>query len=331
MASINALRKLAFTVYSQPRQLHVEDIRPLLSKSMTRFGPFSQATDILDTLVNNPSSTYRIPTSPFILAPKSSNYEITQQQKLKIKNPDEKVLFVTYCLIKDDFLIVSVTDDRGELNDTEIISISRRTTPKKSQDQKLSSQVSLVVEAIQRLWAYIQGIMSMDTKNWRLVIGRFGKIGHGEFKAWTSILAKKNLQSYNSILKGKDKELQTPATDKPSILTASTSCKTCSLNPGFVETPALIAACLVSTEADAYFKIFPELLADPKQRGGKINPNDYSITHIMVFPTSPCISNEVDTGLVEDKEDDFFFNSAADDTGMEIDDIGIDINDLGEL
>jgi mediator of RNA polymerase II transcription subunit 13 len=331
MASINALRKLAFTVYSQPRQLHVEDIRPLLSKSMTRFGPFSQATDILDTLVNNPSSTYRIPTSPFILAPKSSNYEITQQQKLKIKNPDEKVLFVTYCLIKDDFLIVSVTDDRGELNDTEIISISRRTTPKKSQDQKMSSQVSLVVEAIQRLWAYIQGIMSMDTKNWRLVIGRFGKIGHGEFKAWTSILAKKNLQSYNSILKGKDKELQTPATDKPSILTASTSCKTCSLNPGFVETPALIAACLVSTEADAYFKIFPELLADPKQRGGKINPNDYSITHIMVFPTSPCISNEVDTGLVEDKEDDFFFNAAADDTGMEIDDIGIDINDLGEV
>uniref|UniRef100_A0A914PGE3 Mediator of RNA polymerase II transcription subunit 13 n=1 Tax=Panagrolaimus davidi TaxID=227884 RepID=A0A914PGE3_9BILA len=51
----------------------------------------------------------------------------------------------------------------------------------------------------------------------------------------------------------------------------------------------------------------------------------------MVFPTSPCISNEVDTGLVEDKEDDFFFNSAADDTGMEIDDIGIDINDLGEV
>uniref|UniRef100_A0A914ZAK8 Mediator of RNA polymerase II transcription subunit 13 n=1 Tax=Panagrolaimus superbus TaxID=310955 RepID=A0A914ZAK8_9BILA len=333
MASINALRKLAFTVYSQPRQLHVEGIRDSLSKSMTRFGPFSQATDILDTLAANPSSTYRIPTAPFILAPKSSNYEITPQGKLKLKNSDEKVLFVTYCLVKDDFLIVSVTDDRGELNDTKVISISRRTNQKSAQ-KNISSQVSLVVDAIQRLWAYIQGVMSLDTKNWRLVIGRFGKIGHGEFKAWTSILAKKNLQQYNSILKGKDKELQTPAADKPSILTASTSCKTCSLNPGFIETPALIAACLVSTEADAYFKVFPELLADSKQRnGGRIIPNDYSITHIMVFPTSPCISNEIDTGLAEDKEDDFAFfePDVNDNAGMEIEGIDIDINDLGEV
>ena len=289
LASVNALRKLAFTVYSQPRQLHVECMRDVLSKSMTRFGPFSQASDILDTLTQSPSSTYRIPTAPFILAPKPTNYEIVNG-KLKVKNMDEKVLFVTYCLVKDDFLVVSVTDDRGELCDTKVISISRRTTSKiVSQSNTPPSAASLVVDAIQRLWAYIQGVMSLDTKNWRLVIGRFGKIGHGEFKAWTSILSKKSLQHYNSLLKGREKELQTPGADKN--LTSSTSCKTCALNPGFAETPALIAACLVSTEADVYFKVFPEYTtADPKLKGTKILPNDYSITHIMVFPTSPAIS-----------------------------------------
>jgi len=334
--SYDVLRELAFTVYQQPRQASAECVRDIIAKTMTRFGPASQIHDILDSMQRE-ATFFKIPTVPFILAPsKSAHFEINQKGKLIIKNPEEKVLFITYCLVGDDFLIVSATDDRGELRDTHTLSISRPTSAPNNQNTR--SHVSLVGDAITRLWAYIQGLMSQDTKNWRLVIGRFGKMGHGEFKAWTGILTKKNLQAYNLMLKGKEKELMTPAPTSAGIQghlnSISGGCKPCSLNQTYAETPALIAACLISTEAEPYLRIMLDALKNEK--ASKLPLNDHSVTHILVFPTSPCLMIDAggDQGMAEDGMDDAFGDMmlmGGVDAGVNDDEIeGLDINfDLG--
>ena len=33
-----------------------------------------------------------------------------------------------------------------------------------------------------KLWDFIQGVMSLGAIPWRLIIGRFGRMGHGELK-----------------------------------------------------------------------------------------------------------------------------------------------------
>ncbi len=33
-----------------------------------------------------------------------------------------------------------------------------------------------------KLWDFIQGVMSLGALPWRLIIGRFGRMGHGELK-----------------------------------------------------------------------------------------------------------------------------------------------------
>ncbi|KAE9552127.1 hypothetical protein FO519_004663 [Halicephalobus sp. NKZ332] len=335
--SYDILRELAFTVYQQPRQASAECVRDIIAKTMTRFGPASQIHEILDSMQQE-AAFFKIPTTPFVLAPsKSAHFEINQKGKLIVKNPEEKVLFITYCLVGDEFLIVSATDDKGELRDTHTLSISRPTSNPPNPTSR-TNHVSLVGDAITRLWAYIQGLMSQDTKNWRLVIGRFGKIGHGEFKAWTGILTKKNLQAYNLMLKGKEKELMTPAPTSAGLQghlnSLSGSCKPCALNQGYVETPALIAACLISTEAEPYLRIMLDALKNEK--ASRFPLNDHSVTHILVFPTSPCLMIDAggDQGMAEDGMDDAFGDMmlmGGVDAGVNDDEIeGLDINfDLG--
>uniref|UniRef100_A0A915DHM3 Mediator of RNA polymerase II transcription subunit 13 n=1 Tax=Ditylenchus dipsaci TaxID=166011 RepID=A0A915DHM3_9BILA len=70
MSAQDCLRRTAFSVYSQSRLLMAENTRGVLPKSMTRFGPTSAMSDILDSLKSRPSTRlYKVPSSPFILAP----------------------------------------------------------------------------------------------------------------------------------------------------------------------------------------------------------------------------------------------------------------------
>lgn len=93
-------------------------------------------------------------------------------------NPDEKVLFVSYCLLDDDWLCAAVTDESGHLLDSALINL---TNPESKNNFKYKSR-SQIYDSINRLWLYIQGVLSLGTKNWRLVIGKLGRMGHGEFK-----------------------------------------------------------------------------------------------------------------------------------------------------
>lgn len=54
MSARDCLRKIAFSVYSQPRFLLPEHTRGFMQNSMTRFGPASAFGDILDALRQRP-------------------------------------------------------------------------------------------------------------------------------------------------------------------------------------------------------------------------------------------------------------------------------------
>lgn len=107
--------------------------------------------------------------------------------RLQLINTEERVLFVTYCLVNDEWLCAAVTDEKGHLLDNVLINLVAVQPTNSSQQRsdnftwKYSNQ-SQIFDSIQRLWQYIQSVLVMDTKNWRIVIGRVGKIGHGEFK-----------------------------------------------------------------------------------------------------------------------------------------------------
>ncbi|VDN45338.1 unnamed protein product [Gongylonema pulchrum] len=127
-------------------------------------------------------------------------------------------------------------------------------------------QSTQIRDSLYRLWSYILGTLATGTKNWRLVIGRVGRIGHGEFK-----LISENSTIYST---------------SPQIY--RTGC--------FVllqETPGLLSACLVSLEPEAHLRVFPSsfqhderFLKNARYRT-LTTPDDVSCTHILVFPTSP--------------------------------------------
>lgn len=107
--------------------------------------------------------------------------------RLQLFSNDERVLFVSYCLVSDEWLCAAVTDEKGHLLDNVLINLVA-VQPNNPSQQRADNTTwkylnqSQIFDSIQRLWQYIQSVMVMDTKNWRIVIGRVGKIGHGEFK-----------------------------------------------------------------------------------------------------------------------------------------------------
>lgn len=117
---------------------------------------------------------------------------------------------------------------------------------------------------------WILGVMSIGVHPWRLVIGRLGRIGHGELKAWLSLLSRKSLAVASNTLKE--------------------TCKQCSyLFPTM--SPCILSACLVSMEPDSSFRMMPDMFT-PDERFGQNSqnnlstPQDGTCTHILVFPTS---------------------------------------------
>ena len=96
-------------------------------------------------------------------------------------NNDERVLFVNYCLVRNEWLCAAVIDECGSLLDNTLINMSVN-SPKINEKWKYKNRHSQIYDSIFRLWQYIQSILVMSVKNWRLVVGKIGKIGHGEFK-----------------------------------------------------------------------------------------------------------------------------------------------------
>lgn len=87
-----------------------------------------------------------------------------------------------------------------------------------------------------------------------------GKIGHGEFKQWTDILSKKNLKSRNQALKAKAPPEESGAISAP--------CQACAKTHGWSETPALLSACLVSTEPEPHLRVMTSAAPSASYGGG---------------------------------------------------------------
>lgn len=175
------------------------------------------------------------------------------------------VLYLSYCLSEDQsWLLAVATDERGEIFETIVINID---IPNRSRRKKASARRI----GLEKLMNFILGVMSQSVRPWRLVVGRLGRIGHGELKGWSWLLSRKNLLKASKHLK----EI----------------CKQCSLlYPSSV--PCILSACLVSLEPDSVLRLMPDQFT-PDERFSQISvnsqlstPQDVSCTHILVFPTS---------------------------------------------
>ncbi|KAL3994049.1 Mediator complex subunit 13 N-terminal family protein [Acanthocheilonema viteae] len=290
LSSSDSLKTVAFSVYTHSRVVLPDIVRGILPKSMTRFGPASAMVDLLNELERKEPIYYKVPSKPFILAPPSPVMQRSNCDLMQI-NTDEAVLFVSYCLIGNDWLAATVTDHQGHSLDNCLINL--RLKPDHKRVNMRYKQSTQIRDSLYRLWSYILGTLANGTRNWRLVIGRVGRIGHGEFKFWTQILSKSYLKQVGTRMKH--------------------VCRACHVMPGTSEVPGVLSACLVSLEPEAHLRVFPSsfqhddrFLKNSRHRT-LTTPDDTSCTHILVFPTSPELNldHQGGNGVAELEEDDF--------------------------
>uniref|UniRef100_A0A671RSB7 Mediator of RNA polymerase II transcription subunit 13 n=1 Tax=Sinocyclocheilus anshuiensis TaxID=1608454 RepID=A0A671RSB7_9TELE len=280
------LKSLAFSVFTQCR-------RPLPTstnvKSLTGFGPGLA----LDTSLRNPDrpECLRLYMPPFILAP-TKDKQTELGETFGEASQKYNVLFVGYCLSHDQrWLLATCTDLYGELLETCIISIDvpNRARRKKGSARKLG---------LQKLWDWCLGLVQMTSLPWRVVIGRLGRIGHGELRDWSILLSKRNLQSVSRRLKE--------------------NCKLCGISAA--DTPSILSACLVAMEPQGSFVIMPDSVSTGSVFGRSTTlnmqtsqlstPQDTSCTHILVFPTSASV--QVNSSNYPHENIDIAFNPGND-------------------
>ncbi|XP_015221754.2 mediator of RNA polymerase II transcription subunit 13-like isoform X1 [Lepisosteus oculatus] len=279
---IQHLRSLAFSTYSQcrrllPTQTHI--------KSLTGFGPAS----IVHAVLKNPErpSPLQLYSPPFVLGPtRSKQLELGEAWGEGV--PRYSVLFVGYCLSHDQrWILVSCTDQQGELLDTCIINID---VPNRARRTKVSARKM----GLQKVWEWCIGIIQMTSLPWRVVIGRLGRLGHGELKDWSMLLGECALHSISRHLRD--------------------TCRMCGISAS--DSPSILSACLVAMEPQGSFVVMPDAVTMGSVFGrstalnlqtSQLNtPQDASCTHILVFPTSATTQVAPGTYPTEDNPDDMF-------------------------
>lgn len=262
---IQYLKSMAFSVYCQcrrplPTQIHI--------KSLTGFGPAAS----IEMTLKNPErpSPIQLYSPPFILAPiKDKQTELGET--FVEASQKYNVLFVGYCLSHDQrWLLASCTDLHGELLETCVVNID---LPSRSRKSKVSARKI----GLQKLWEWCLGIVQMTSLPWRVVIGRLGRLGHGELKDWSILLGECSLQTISKQLKD--------------------VCRICGVSAA--DSPSILSACLVAMEPQGSFVVMPDAVTMGSVFGrstalnmqsSQVNtPQDASCTHILVFPTSSTI------------------------------------------
>lgn len=170
--------------------------------------------------------------------------------------------------------------------------------------------------ALNKLLDFILEVLSKCLHAWRLVIGRLGRLGHGELRDWATLLSRKSLLRYSRQLR----EL----------------CHQCAVL-GPPDTPAILSACLVSLEPDSSLRIMADQFTPDDRFSSSCNscdlstPEDASCTHILVFPTSATTQSSQATFQQEHIDplagtlgDDDIFQALNDDDIA----VGQDINDI---
>ncbi|XP_045064025.1 mediator of RNA polymerase II transcription subunit 13-like isoform X4 [Coregonus clupeaformis] len=276
------LRSLAFSTYSQcrrllPTQTHI--------KSLTGFGPASTLESVLKS-PEHPSPLLGY--SPlYILGPTRAKQPEPGEVWAEIP-PRYNVLFVGYCLSHDQrWILVSCTDQQGELLETCIINID---VPNRARRPKVSARKM----GLQKLWDWCVGIIQMTSLPWRIVIGRLGRLGHGELKDWSVLLGEHSLHSISRQLKE--------------------ACRMCGISSA--DSPSILSACLVAMEPQGSIVVMPDAVTMGSVFGrstalnlqtSQLNtPQDASCTHILVFPTSATTQLAASSYPTEDNADDMF-------------------------
>nr|CAD7425183.1 unnamed protein product [Timema monikensis] len=244
------MRAQAFSVFSQCRRMltHTSNI-----KALTGFGTAAMADLFLKSKDEKNRAPYRLYTPPYVLAPAKEKIESSESFG-QCSTEHGSVLYVSYCLSEDQHWLLAVaTDEKGEIFETSTINID---IPNRSRRKKASARRV----GLQKLMDFVLGVISQSVQPWRLVVGRIGRIGHGELK----VKASKHL-----------KEI----------------CGQCGLMyPNDV--PCVLSACLVSLEPDSALRLMPDQFTpDERFSQASVNcqlstPQDVSCTHILVFPTS---------------------------------------------
>lgn len=256
------VRCLAMSVFSQCRRhlTHSANV-----KSLTGFGTAANMEMFLKSKDEKNRAAYKLYTPPYILAARDEKSENTESFGTTTIEQQSSVMYCSYCLSEDQrWLLAAATDDRGELLETVTINIDvpNRNRRKKAPARRLG---------LQKLMDFIIGVISQSSQPWRLVIGRIGRIGHGELKGWSWLLSKQNLLRASKQLKD--------------------ICEQCSMMyPHSV--PSILSACLVALEPDSNLRVMPDQFT-PDERFSQISmqsplstPHDVTCTHILVFPTS---------------------------------------------
>lgn len=283
------LRSLAFSAHSQcrrrlPTQTHI--------KSLTGFGPAATISALFKS-PENPSSMQGY-SPPFILGPMRSKQSELGEVGMET-TAHNNMLFVGYCLSHDQrWILVSCTDQQGELLETSIINID---VPNRSRRPKFSPRKI----GLQKLWEWCIGIIQMTAVPWRIVIGRLGRLGHGELKDWSLLLGEHSLHLISRQLRE--------------------VCRICGISAA--DSPSILSACLVSMEPQGSFVVMPDAVTMGSVFGrstalnlqtSQLNtPQDASCTHILVFPTSSTTQVAPSSYPTEDNPDDMFSLQFTDD------------------
>lgn len=285
---LSQLKELAFAVYGQCKQQLVVQSN---IKSLTGLGPAAS----FELFLKNKTSGFNrteLFTTPYILASlKDKQTELTET--FGDRREKSQILYCSYCLTEDKkWLIASCTNDRGDILHTKVINI---TIPNRMRRRKASIRRF----GLDKLMKFMQTVMAESVMPWRLIIGRVGRIGHGELKDWTFLLSKKSLLKYSRQLRE--------------------MCDQCRY-VGPNDQPAIYSACLISLEADTALRVFPNYYTPDERFSSSCNtcglstPEDASCTHILVFPTSATTqSSHTNFNL----NDEFFSN--LDDNNLESD------------
>ena len=222
------------------------------------------------------------------------------------RNTQSSSLLCAYCLSSDQrWLVASCTDASGAMLETCTINIE---VPNRNRRKKASARKI----GLAKLWDFILRVVGRTTLPWRLIVGRFGRLGHGELKGWVSLLSKRNLVNTNKQLR--------------------LSCELCAALSN-AEIPCIVSACVVSLESHPTVHIFTDIVKEEERQSSQCpldTPRDASTSHILVFPTSTTAQAQVaqsahDHGgaggmdLADNLDDDIDFDTVMGDIGGEMD------------
>lgn len=198
---------------------------------------------------------------PFVLG-QFKNKQVQLAEQYGDYSEKSNILLCAYCLSEDQRWLIGVcTDSHGEILKTCTINIE---IPNRNRRKKASARKI----GLGKLWDFILGVMSQTQTMWRLVVGRFGRMGHGELKGWSGLLTRENLMRGSKQMRD--------------------MCGLCGvLTP--TDTPCILSACLISMEVHQSIHVMTDAVKLEERMCGSASlstPRDASVTHILVFPMS---------------------------------------------